>query len=879
VTSKEIRKTFLDFFSHNGHRVVPSASLVPEKDPTLLFVNAGMVPFKNLFLGDEKRDYQRATSCQKCVRAGGKHNDLENIGKTLRHHTFFEMLGNFSFGDYFKKEAIAYAWEFLTKTLNLDKSRMWITIYQDDNDAAELWKKAGVQGDRIVRLGEKDNFWSMGDEGPCGPCSEILYDLGENVGCRLPGCKVGCDCDRYLEIWNLVFMEFERSADGQMKNLPSPSIDTGMGLERVTSILQGKIGNYDTDLFVPILKRLEDISGHTYGQDEKVDVAMRVIADHARGATFIINDGILPSKEGRGYVLRRIIRRALRYGKKIGIGKEFLYDLTKTVVDLMEDVYPEVRNNHPYIVRVIKGEEERFVETLSVGMKVYEEITEELISKGIRTIPGDLVYKLYDTHGFPLDITIEIAEEDGLFVDMEGFESASKDQKERSRTASKIKGEEWDDGHLAVLREGISSTFTGYRTLKDSGTVERILVGTDLVNEIREGDEGELFFARTPFYAESGGQIGDGGFVRVTRADHTEGRARILEVTKIKDNLFSHRVKVEKGVINREDHAELIVDLEKRRGVSRNHTATHLLHYALRKVLGDHVKQSGSLVEQDRLRFDFTHFEGMNDVEVVKVEDIVNEKIMACIDIDTEERSREEAIREGATALFEEKYGEKVRVIRIGDFSMELCGGTHVKNTGEIGSFYIISEGSLASGIRRIEAVTGRAAILYKRKMEKTLKAIAGLSNTEVERVREKVESIVSDLEKRGKEVERLKEEIVSHRVEEALQEVFEKDGTKVVSLFVPNAGAEELRKVTDIIRGKVKSCIAIVGSQEEDKGLIVLAVTKDLQGAYNAGKIVKRISERYGGKGGGGPQIAQGGISGRKVKEALKDLEVIFGS
>ncbi|OPY75577.1 MAG: Alanine--tRNA ligase [Syntrophorhabdus sp. PtaU1.Bin058] len=878
MTSKEIRKTFLDFFSGRGHRVVQSASLVPEKDPTLLFVNAGMVPFKNLFLGDEKRDYQRATSCQKCVRAGGKHNDLDNIGKTLRHHTFFEMLGNFSFGDYFKKDAIAYAWEFLTKTLNIDTSRMWITVYQDDNDAAELWRQVGVQGERIVRLGEKDNFWSMGDEGPCGPCSEILYDLGEHVGCRQPDCKVGCDCDRFLEIWNLVFMEFDRSADGQMKKLPRPSIDTGMGLERITSILEGKIGNYDTDLFVPILKRLEDISGRAYGQDGKADIAMRVIADHARGATFIVNDGILPSKEGRGYVLRRIIRRALRYGKKIGIGKEFFYDLTKTVVDLMEDVYPEVRNNHPYIVRVIKGEEERFMETLSTGMKVYEEITEGLVSKGIRTIPGDLVYKLYDTHGFPLDITMEMAEEDGLSVDMEGFKSASQDQKERSRTASKIKGEEWDEGHLTVLREGISSTFTGYTTLKDSGTVERALVGTDLVDEIEEGDEGELFFACTPFYAESGGQTSDEGLVHVVRADHTEGRAKVLEVAKIKDNLFSHRVKVEKGAIRKGDRAELIVDTEKRKGVSRNHTATHLLHYALRKVLGDHVKQSGSSVEQDRLRFDFTHFEGMNDVETAKVEDIVNEKIMACIDINTEEKSREDAIRDGATALFEEKYGEKVRVIRIGDFSMELCGGTHVRNTGEIGSFYITSEGSLASGVRRIEAVTGRSAIAYKRKVEKALKAVARLSNAEVERVGEKVESIVSDLEKRGKEIERLKEEIVSYRVEEALQEAFEKDGTKVVSLFVPNAGAEELRKVTDIIRNKTKSCIAIVGSQAEDKGLIVLAVTKDLQSVYNAGKIVKRISEQYGGKGGGGPQIAQGGVAGRKVKDALKDLDAIFG-
>ena len=854
---------------------MPSASLVPEKDPTLLFVNAGMVQFKNLFLGIEQRPYNRATSCQKCVRAGGKHNDLENIGKTLRHHTFFEMLGNFSFGNYFKKEAIAYAWEFLTKTLSLDKGKLWITVYKDDNDAARIWKDIGVAEDRIVRLGEKDNFWSMGDEGPCGPCSEIIYDLGPGVGCGTLDCKVGCDCDRYLEIWNLVFMEFDRNADGQMKKLPRPSIDTGMGLERITSIMQGKIGNYDTDLFTPILKRLEDISGHAYGEHEKTDIAMRVIADHARGATFIINDGILPSKDGRGYVLRRIIRRALRYGKKLGIEKEFLYDLSKTVVDIMEAVYPEVKNNHPYIVRVIRGEEERFVETLTMGMKLYEEFAETLKKKGEKAIPGDIVYKLYDTYGFPLDLTTDMAEEDGLAIDRQGFETASEDQKIRSRTGSKIKGEQWDEGHLNILKEGISSVFTGYTSVKDNGIVQRILIGENIVDKIDAGEEGELFFTQTPFYAESGGQVGDEGFVNVVGSD---GAARVFEVRKLKPDLFSHKVVVERGAFKIDDTVELIVDIEKRNGVSRNHTATHLLQYALRAVLGDHVKQSGSLVDKDRLRFDFTHFEGMDDIQLARVEDIVNKKIMDCIAVNVEEKDRQDAIREGATALFEEKYGEKVRVITIGDFSMELCGGTHVKNTGEIGSFYVISEGSLASGVRRIEAATGKGALSYKRKIEGTLKAISKRTNTEIERVQERVEGLLEELGTKEKQIDRLKEDIMLYTVDKAIETAPEKNGARIVTVFLAGAKADDLRKVTDIVRSKVKDCVVITASLgEDDKGLLVVAVSKDAQSHYNAGKILKKIAEQYGGKGGGGASIAQGGLPGSKVKEALKNVAVFF--
>jgi alanyl-tRNA synthetase len=873
VTSREIRKLFLEYYAGKGHTIVPSASLVPDKDPTLLFVNAGMVQFKNLFLGIEKRDYTRATSSQKCVRAGGKHNDLENIGKTLRHHTFFEMLGNFSFGDYFKKEAISFAWEFLTEVIKLDKEKLWITVYEQDNDAEALWRAIGVKPERIIRLGEKDNFWSMGDEGPCGPCSEIIYDLGEGVGCGLPACKVGCDCDRYLEIWNLVFMEFDRTSDGVMKNLPRPSIDTGMGLERITSVLQGKIGNYETDLFMPIIRRIEDISHKVYGEDEKTDVAMRVIADHARGATFIINDGVLPGKDGRAYVLRRIIRRALRYGKKIGIEKEFLYDLSSVVVDVMGDIYPDIKNNHPYIARVISSEEERFVETLNVGIRLYDEIESEVRAQGASVIPGDLVYKLYDTYGFPIDITRDMAEENGLSVDTAGFERALEDQKERSRAGSRIKGETLDDGHIAALREGIRSDFMGYQVLHVEGaTVLSLIKDGAPIETLNSGETGEAFFDGTPFYAESGGQVEDEG-----RVKWSGGRARVKAVKKVKADLFSHTVLVEEGVLRRKERVGLEVDVEKRRSIARNHTATHLLQFALRKVLGDHVKQSGSLVERDRLRFDFTHFQGVDALEVSRVEDIVNEKIMECVPVKTEIKSKDEALKDGATALFEEKYGETVRVIRIGDFSMELCGGTHVKNTGEIGSFYVVSEGSLASGVRRIEAVTGQGAILYKRKLDGIIRGVSRFYNTEPERILEKTESILDELDKKEKEIGKLKEVGVVSRIDEAIGKAFEKDGAKVVSMFVPEATAEDLRKVTDMIRDRVKNSVVLAGTRDGEKSMLVVAVSREVQSRFHAGKIVKRMTEKYGGKGGGGPQIAQGGLPGDRIMEALQDNGYIF--
>lgn len=868
MTSNDIRRLFLNYFADNGHTIVPSSSLVPEKDPTLLFVNAGMVQFKNVFLGIEKRDYIRATSCQKCVRAGGKHNDLDNVGKTLRHHTFFEMLGNFSFGDYFKKEAIAYAWRFLRDVLNLDEKRLWITIYKDDEDAAMIWKQIGVKEERIIRLGEKDNFWSMGDEGPCGPCSEIVYDLGETVGCKRPICMVGCDCDRFLEIWNLVFMEFERQKDGTLKKLPRPSIDTGMGLERIASVLQKKVGNYETDLFVPILKRIEDISGLAYGETEKTDIAMRVIADHVRGATFIINDGVLPSKEGRGYVLRRIIRRALRYGKKMGIEKEFLYSLSSVVVDLMEDAYPEIKQNHAFIVRVLKGEEERFLETLNIGMRLYEEIADDLKSKGLNIIPGSLIYKLYDTYGFPVDITREMAEDDGLSLDMAGFEEELKAQKERSRTASKIKVDELETGHIEALKADLKNKFVGYERFYSTGKILAI-ISKDLSKEtLGENEVAELFLDTTPFYAESGGQVEDTGLIKTK-----DGEAVVIAVKKVRQDLFAHKIKVTKGEIKTGDICELYVDIEKRKAVSRNHTATHLLHYALRKVLGEHVKQAGSLVDGDRFRFDFTHFQSLSDSELARVEDIVNEKILDCIDVKIEEKTREDAIKEGAIALFEEKYGEMVRVVNIGNFSAELCGGTHVRNTGEIGSFYIIGETSLAASVRRIEAVTGKGSINFKRKIEGILKNLSKQTNTEIARLEDRITGYIEELKEKEKTIERLKTEIISYKIEDAIKSAQEKDGIKIVSLFLENATIDDLRKAADIVRSKEHRSIVVAGSKDELKGMVIVAVSKGLQNQYNAGKLLKTLTERFNGKGGGGPNIAQGGLPPENIKNALKDF------
>ncbi len=704
----------------------------------------------------------------------------------------------------------------------------------------------------------------MGDEGPCGPCSEIIYDLGEGVGCGQPTCTVGCDCDRYLEIWNLVFMEYERSRDGEMKKLPNPSIDTGMGLERIVSVLAGKIGNYETDLFMPLIRRLEEISGQVYGTAAPVDIAFRVIADHVRGAVFMISDGVLPSKEGRGYVLRRILRRALRYGKKMGIEKDFISDLSRLVVDMMGGVYPEILNNYPFILQVLKGEEERFLETLSVGMRLYDDVKKQTMASGKNVIPGDVVYRLYDTFGFPVDITEEMAREDGLLIDTAGFEQALGEQKERSREDRRSKSISVS-ATGAVAISDLSNVFSGYDTLDSDATITAIVKDGAPVEEVGVGEEAQVFFDVTPFYAEKGGQVSDDGIV-----EQGSSVASVGGVTVVRDNLSSHALKVEKGTLKAGGRAHLAVDRQKRRAIARNHTATHLLQFALRQVLGEHVKQSGSLVERDRLRFDFSHFQGLAAVEIAQVEDIVNEKILDMVEVRTDVKSREEAIREGATALFEEKYGETVRVVSIGDFSRELCGGTHVRNTGEIGSFSIVGEGSLAAGVRRIEAVTGMGALTHRRSIEGKARAVARDLKTDLDGLETRAAALLSDLDAREKEIKRLKEELIRRHVEEAIKVAAGSGHAAVVSVFLPEGGADDLRKATDLVRDRMKSCVVIAGARDGQKGLLVAAVTKDLAATVHAGEIVKAVTAKYGGKGGGNPQMAQGGVPADRIAEAL---------
>lgn len=870
MRSEEIRNKFLSFFESKGHTICPSSSLVPDNDPTLLFVNAGMVQFKGVFLGTEIRPFSRAATCQKCVRAGGKHNDLEIVGKTLRHHTFFEMLGNFSFGDYFKKEAIAYAWEFVTRELNLEKEKIWITVYKDDEEAEKIWQEMGVPKERILRFGEKDNFWAMGDEGPCGPCSEIHYDTGEDKGCKRPECKVNCECDRFLEVWNLVFIQYNRKKNGELDLLPKPSIDTGMGLERISSIMQGKKGNYETDLFSPIISQIEALSGQKYGKDPEKDICFRVIADHIRAATFIIGDGVLPGREGRGYVLRRIIRRAMRYARRLGVEKDFLYMLSGAVVEKMGDIYPEIRLNYPYIQMVIRNEEERFRETLSLGIRLYEEFVYEIKKKGEKLIPGDLIYRLYDTYGFPVDLTVEMANEDGLDVDMDGFYKALSTQKERSKIWTKMKIEkslQFEDVRFASYEPTV---FVGYSQLEAEGTIIEIKKDGLRRDSLREKEEGEIVLNVTPFYAESGGQVSDWGII-----EGKNGRAKVEYVEKTAENIYVHRVSVDYGLISVGEIVKCLVDEKRRKDISKNHTATHLLHYALRSVLGAHVRQMGSLVDREKLRFDFTHFKPPEKAEIEKVEEIVNEKIMECLDVSVEIKPRNEALKDGAIALFEEKYGDTVRVVSVGDISKELCGGTHVRNTGEIGPFIIISEGAIASGVRRIEAVTGSYALKEIKKNREELNIISSLLNVERKNVKEKVSSMIEELKKKEKELERLNNLILSFRVDEAIKDAKEIEGVKIVSVFFEDIDVDSMRKVSDLIRAKEKNSIAIVGTKKDEKGMIVVAVSKGLEDKYNAGSIVKKIAEKYGGKGGGGPNLGQGGLPASKIKKAILDLEV----
>ncbi|NOZ69189.1 MAG: alanine--tRNA ligase [Deferribacteres bacterium] len=854
MESRKIRQLFLDFFREKDHKVLPGSPLLPKDDPSLLFTNAGMVQFKSVFLGQEDRPCPRAVTVQKCLRAGGKHNDLENVGRTARHHTFFEMLGNFSFGDYFKKEAAEWAWEFLTEWLKLPADKLQITIYEKDDEAGDIWRKdVGVPAERIFRLGEKDNFWQMGDTGPCGPCSEILIDRGAALGCGRPGCSVGCDCDRYLEIWNLVFMQYNRDSSGRLTPLPKPSIDTGMGLERLAAVLQGKTNNFDTDLFIPIIKTVEGISGKRYGSDPATDVSMRVIADHIRAAAFVLSEGLTPSNEGRGYVLRRIIRRAARHGFMLGIEGPFLYNVLDTVYEMMSGPYPELLENTMMSRKILRFEEERFAHTLSSGMSVLDKLMNDVKSSGGDTIPGAELFKLYDTYGFPLDLARDIAEDNKLRIDEDGFHKEMELQKTRAR-ASWVGAEEEGSELYREIRSRFGTTeFLGYQTLKAEGVVNALIKDGAIAEEAGEGDRVEIITDRTPFYGESGGQVGDTGIIK------TETMKAEIEDTRKFGGITVHTGVVRKGVLRTGDRVLLSVDEDRRKAVMRNHTATHLLHAALKAVVGDHIKQAGSLVAPDRLRFDFTHFFAVNARELNEVENIVNEKIIQDMPVEVSETSLDEAVESGVTALFGEKYGERVRVVRAGDFTAELCGGTHCRATGEIGPFMIISEGSVAAGIRRIEAVTGFSALELIRRRETELKKAAELLRVGELNVAEKVGKIINDLKQTEKELEKIKHRAATEDAGKILEQAVEIDSVKVLAYRTSGLDMKALRHLADTLKNRIGSGVIVLGSgsQSDGQAYYVSAVTKDLVPRLNAGEILKAVT---GGKGGGRPDMAQGG-------------------
>jgi alanyl-tRNA synthetase len=868
MTGKEIRARFLKFFADRGHTIVPSSGIIPKNDPTLMFTNAGMNQFKDCFLGLEKREYTRACSSQKCVRAGGKHNDLENVGRTARHHTFFEMLGNFSFGDYFKTEAIAYAWEFLTQDVGLDKNRLYVSVYTDDDEAAAIWhNQEGVPLERIFRFGEKDNFWSMGDTGPCGPCSEIFYDQGPEAGCGSPDCTVGCDCDRYMEIWNNVFMQFDRSADGTLTPLPKPSVDTGMGLERITAVLQGVISNYDTDLIQGIIRHVERLSGKKYGSDEKDDVSMRVIADHARAVTFLICDGALPSNEGRGYVLRRIMRRAARHAKMLGFGEPMLYHMVEAVRDMMGEAYPDLLEREEYIKRVVLAEEQRFAETLDRGLAILNDEMALLRTAGASVIPGDVLFRLYDTFGFPTDLTADIVEGEGFGIDEAGFEACMERQRGQAREHWKGSGEE---GIVKVYKElhsgGLASIFVGYDELSVYARVMAIVRDGVEVEHAGAGERVELITDATPFYGESGGQAGDSGVVSTGNA-----HLRVLSTSRPFPDLTVHHCLVEEGTLRKGDAADLKVAHAERSAIARNHTATHLLQTALRRVLGEHVKQAGSLVAGDRLRFDFTHFSAMTDEEIRQVETLVNGFIMDNASVVTSQMEIAEAIEAGATALFDEKYGERVRVVRVGDVSMELCGGTHVRASGDIGLFKIIAEAGIAAGVRRIEAQTGTGALAYVRRLEDEQRAMAVLLKAEGGNPLERLEKFLARQRELQREIESLQGKLNSAASGDLLGAVVEVDGVKLLAVEVEVEDIKGLRDLSDTLKERIGEGVIVLGAAIAGKANLLVAVTRNLSASIKAGDVVKRLAPIIGGSGGGKPELAQaGGSCPEKLAEAL---------
>jgi len=878
MTGNEIRSQFLSFFAAHSHTIVDSSSLIPQDDPTLLFTNSGMVQFKRVFMGEEKRDYSRASTCQRCVRAGGKHNDLENVGHTARHHTFFEMLGNFSFGDYFKEEAIRMAWEFLTVNLGMDREKLWVSVFEDDDEAFALWEKIeDLPEGRIVRLGEEDNFWAMGDTGPCGPCSEIHIDQGPEVGCSRPDCAIGCDCDRYLELWNLVFMQFYRDETGKMTPLPKPSIDTGMGLERVAAVLQGKYNNYDSDLFSGLISRIAGLSSKSYGLDPRVDTALRVIADHSRATAFLVADGMLPSNEGRGYVLRRIMRRAVRFGRSLGLDRPFLAEITSEVVQTMGQAYPHLTDSAKLLDKVVNNEEERFRETLDNGLAMLNSEISRLQKAGKTVVPGDFIFKLYDTYGFPVDIVRDVALEQNFSIDEPGFARAMEEQRSLSKKS-------WKGGALAAILPGVKklvdeghkSGFVGYKSHRTKSVIKGLVDHEgEPVDSATIGERISIFCPETPFYAEAGGQIGDQGEI-----NGPKGTAQVMDTVIAADGLILHEAEVTRGSLSLGDKVELKVMEGRRQRIACNHSATHILHAAMKSVLGDHVKQSGSLVTPERLRFDFTHFSPITPEELAKIEKLANEEIRANTALNTEMLDREEAVRSGAVALFGEKYGDKVRVVSIGGFSKELCGGTHVRATGEIGLMKITGETGIAAGVRRIEAITGPEAFAILQEHEKHLAKLSDLLKVPVENLESKIEKILHANRDLEKEVSRLTARLTLGDIDNIIKSAKMVGGTKVIAARVVLDSPKTLREMGDKIRDKLGSGIVVLGGEYQGKAALLAMVTRDLTATYKAGDIIKKVSALVGGSGGGRPDMAQaGGPHPDKLDEALATVQEIVKS
>ena len=904
MNSNELRNSFIKYFEKNSHQQVPSSSLVPDNDPTLLFNNAGMNQFKNTFLGIEQRDYNRAVSSQKCVRAGGKHNDLENVGQTSRHHTFFEMLGNFSFGDYFKKDAIHFAWEYLTKELQIDKNRLYVTCFDDDDEAAEIWEKQEkIPKDRIYRFGEKDNFWRMGDTGPCGPCSEIFYDMGPDVGGDPKQNVMGGEGDRYMEIWNLVFMQFNETEDGQQNPLPKPSVDTGMGLERLSAVIQGELSNYHSDLFMDLINKACGISGAEYlkstkglkGKDlseaEKTNMALRVLADHARAAAFLIGDGVLPSNDGRGYVLRRIMRRGIRYGRQLS-DQSLLPAVVESVIGKMSDFYPELGSQKKLITTTVTDEEQRFLQTLDQGTNILNDSLQKLKNDGQGTVDGALVFKLYDTFGFPVDLTQVMAREQGFQVDEAGFETHMEEARNKAKASWKGKTISGDAAHLVTFSQEAhkkhgSTEFTGYTTTSTGdASIKDMSNGSQRVTSLESGQTGIVITDKTCFYAEGGGQVGDSGVLTTSK-----GSARVIDCTK-QNEVFLHHVEVTDGSIQTEDSCQLKVTDLTRRATANNHSATHLTHAVLRQVLGDHVQQAGSLVDPERLRFDFTHNKPLSPAEVQDIENKVNQAIARGTEVTAKVTSPDKAIEEGALALFGEKYGDEVRVVKMGDDSMELCGGIHVPNTAVIRAFKIVSESGVSSGVRRIEAITGDRAISYLMKNTKeNLKARteAGINEPwsqyledQQQSVDEHIQNLKSNIRSLQKEIQGLKGGQIS--VEDLIGSAkpFSHNGSegRLVLGDLPIDDRKVLSDLSDKLRDKIQTGVVVLVGQGDKSHPLLVTVSKDLSKTLPAGKLLKEVAETLGGKGGGRPDFAQGAAPDRsQIAKAFEKATSFVGA